>query len=1384
MARPLRVLILAPTTTDADGIVDQLRRGGFDPEWVRIHTREAYISHLGPDKDLVVLGGGVSDVDLLEALGILQAREPTLPSIVVTDGGRDIAEACLEAGAADCLSRGQLWRLPRAVEHVLELQHLRERARSAGDLEGGLEALRVHQEELRQTNEHLHEARTALERERERYYELFEFAPAGYVLTDEQGIIEETNRAAEAVLNTSRDQLAGKPLVVFVDQQDRPTFWAKLAEATEGAQVASWPCNLSLPGGERLPVELTASRAAPPPALADSGKKGPVRLRWVIRDVTETRRAQDAYCAIVKHSLQGLCIIQEGRVVFANQRLADMFGYQPEELLAMSPKEALATLAPDDQDFVLQLREDREAGRPVPSRYEIRVRTKEGDVRWTEQFVSSVEYRGKSALQIAVIDITDRKEAQEELERRARQLRAINELAVDLATVSSTEAGFRLIADTLKGSTGALAASVSAYDAEQKELVVRCVAAEGWLVDRANQLLDRRIVGWANPVDEENYERMVTEIVSTSSDLAETTFDAVRGSAARAIQRALRMDRFVGVALVDRGDLIGTAVLAFSREQRAPSDEVLKTFARVAAASLRQRQAEEEVHRVSEERRVIFDLAPMGITITDEAGEIIAANRMSAELLGLPVEDQIGRDYDAEEWEIVRPDGSPMPPPEYASTRALEDRQIVRNVEMGIVKPDDEITWISVSAAPIPLPDYGVAISYADISDRRRAEEALRESESRFRATFEDASVGIALVDRDGRPFRSNRALQEMLGYSGEELEGMRFTEFTHPDDLADDLGRFRELMNGRGTPYQVEKRYLCKEGRVIWARLNVSLARGPDGQPAFAVGMVEDITERKHAEEELRESEFRLAQIIEGTSLAGFVIDENHIVTHWNRACEKLTGTSSDEIVGTRDHWHAFYSQPRLLLADLIVDGASKAELERYFEGQLRESNLIPGAYEGDRFFPQLGRDGKWLFFSAAPISGLDGATVGAVEIIRDVTRRREAEERLERRVSELMLLSEIGRRVAGTLDLEAILREAAQALHERFGYHNALVLTIDPNEDVLTVRAVAGQYAAVPHHELSVGLDQGVTGWCARHGETVLVNDVATDSRYVNSYPDRIVSRSELAVPIRVTGEVVGVLDVQSDYFDAFDENDVILMETLADQIAVAMENARLYEAERTARQELGELAGHLQEAREKERTRIAREIHDEFGQMMTALKMDISWLSKRLPNDAPQLATKVDAMSSMVDRSFGIVRRVSSELRPSILDDLGLAAAIEWQAEQFSQRSGIDTRLHLDDPSSDLNRRASTALFRILQEALTNVARHAHAGEVKIRLTAEPDAVALAVTDDGRGITEDEIAGARSLGLVGMRERARSLGGELTVEGISGESTTVTARVPLKP
>jgi PAS domain S-box-containing protein len=222
--------------------------------------------------------------------------------------------------------------------------------------------------------------------------------------------------------------------------------------------------------------------------------------------------------------------------------------------------------------------------------------------------------------------------------------------------------------------------------------------------------------------------------------------------------------------------------------------------------------------------------------------------------------------------------------------------------------------------------------------------------------------------------------------------------------------------------------------------------------------------------------------------------------------------------------------------------------------------------------------------------------------------------------------------------------------------------------------------------------------------------------------------------------------------------------------------------------SREQLRALAARLTSAREEERTQMAREIHDVLGQSLTGLKMDVSWLGKRisaLPDSdtATVLFDKICAMAQLIDNTIGTVRKIASDLRPGLLDDLGLEAAAEWQVKEFQNRSGIACRFVSTMKDTPVSPDSSTALFRILNETLTNVARHAAATRVEVRLSTKGRNAVLQVRDNGRGISGREATNTKSLGLLGMRERALLLGGTVEITGAPQKGTTVRVVVPLQ-
>lgn len=286
---------------------------------------------------------------------------------------------------------------------------------------------------------------------------------------------------------------------------------------------------------------------------------------------------------------------------------------------------------------------------------------------------------------------------------------------------------------------------------------------------------------------------------------------------------------------------------------------------------------------------------------------------------------------------------------------------------------------------------------------------------------------------------------------------------------------------------------------------------------------------------------------------------------------------------------------------------------------------------------------------------------------------------------------------------------------------------------------------------------IDAGKAGWRAMFDAGHLHTE--TDERRMDGTPVRIEGHYLCVYDDR--GRITGHLGIQRD---------------ITDRHRTAAEIA-------ASREQLRALAARLETIREEERTRIARELHDELGQALTGLKLDLAWIDRRLSRHTQaELVTRSANLLARLDEVMVSVRRIITELRPSVLDQLGLAEAVEWQAQEFAARTGLDVDLVLDCTAPSPTGSVASAVFRMLQETLTNVAKHAGATRVRVVLRIEHDSLSLEVSDNGRGITPEELRGAHSLGLLGLRERALACGGSITIQGRAGSGTTVALHLPL--
>ncbi len=441
-------------------------------------------------------------------------------------------------------------------------------------------------------------------------------------------------------------------------------------------------------------------------------------------------------------------------------------------------------------------------------------------------------------------------------------------------------------------------------------------------------------------------------------------------------------------------------------------------------------------------------------------------------------------------------------------------------------------------------------------------------------------------------------------------------------------------------------------------------------------------------------------------------------------------------------------------------------------------------------------------------------GTAVAKAKLYKDVSRKNSYEK----------IISAVAKSVNQSINFQQVIDNALDAMIENMDeVHNAGVFLVEGREAVL--KAHRGLPAWFIKRIGKIPYPKGFIWKTILDGELMHVPDTDKD-KIIGQAGRELGIKSYVTMPMRNDGKIIGVLGVNSYKKRVFDKEEIKLLVKLAQQIETSITYAMHAEAlkkahddleqrveERTAdlakanallvkeiaerkraekeirnsREQLRALAGHLQSVREEERTRIARGVHDELGQELTALKMELSLIERILSSETlkvqQRVSDKTKCISELVDGSIRKVRQIATELRPGILDGLGLIEAMEWQAQEFNTRTGINCDIRSNVDHVELDEDKSTAIFRVFQESLTNVARHADATRVSTKLRKNARHLILEIRDNGKGIRNSKISDPKSIGLIGMRERALLLRGELKINGVPKKGTTITVKVPLK-
>jgi PAS domain S-box-containing protein len=632
----------------------------------------------------------------------------------------------------------------------------------------------------------------------------------------------------------------------------------------------------------------------------------------------------------------------------------------------------------------------------------------------------------------------------------------------------------------------------------------------------------------------------------------------------------------------------------------------------------------------------------------------------------------------------------------------------------------------------------------------------------------------IILVNADLHIVRVNRSAAQSFAYPAERLEGQPLHTLLDPP-FAMVVYECIEAFAASATPGMAQPLPACM--RTYWQRsdgstfpADVTLVKLNEDEPMSATLIVQDSSQRLRAEDDLHQAEARYRSLVDSVQdYAIFMLDPDGHVTSWNTGAERIMGYRTEEIVG--QHFRCFFpaeaaqhQKPEHELQLAATQGRYVAEVWRVRK-------------DGTRF---------WAHVVLTVVKDETGQVRGFSKVTRDVTEQQQVEAALRHYTARLNVLYEISRAILTAQSPEAIAEVAVRRIRHLVPCQYAGMVAYDAENNETQV--LAAEHDTVPQTGAG-GLEPPTCLYdlaMLQQGQMHYIPDIhlALVPEWLSCDWQTAALRSYLGVPLLARGRLIGVLTLAASAPGAFGPDALDVVRQVADQLAVALQNARLFAEVHTGREQLQGLSHRLIEVQETERRAIAGELHDEIGQALTLVKMNLQAVqeAQASTSSVPNLTECI----GIVEQALQQVRDLSLDLRPSLLDDLGLLAALRWYGARQTRLAGV--AFHFDGrlPEERVPAVLETTCFRVAQEALTNVVRHAQARHVWVDVYVQDGALQLRICDDGIGFdphtAQTRARLGNSFGLLGMRERVAIAGGSIHIASTPERGTTVIASFPL--
>lgn len=603
---------------------------------------------------------------------------------------------------------------------------------------------------------------------------------------------------------------------------------------------------------------------------------------------------------------------------------------------------------------------------------------------------------------------------------------------------------------------------------------------------------------------------------------------------------------------------------------------------------------------------------------------------------------------------------------------------------------------------------------------RKKAETELLDKEKKFRALIENSSDGLSILGADGSLRDISPSAARILGYKEEELIGRVHLSKIHPDDLEQVLQAFATAINNPSDIITIEYRHRMPDGQHKWLECSF---RNLLSEP-YLKGIVlnyHDITERKNAELKILENSQKYRRAQEIGKMGHWELDIRNNSLSWSDEIYRIFDTDRNEVGNQYDiFFNALHPDDRTAFAKALEDALLGKRPLDFIHRIIIRGDIILYVHE----MAELVRDEK-----GNPVF-LTGTVQDITDLIRaqdEIIKEKDLSESIVNSLPGIFYLYDLdGHFLRWNNNFETVSEYTAEEIS---GMHP--LDFFDAEEKELLTEKISNVFIT--------GEDNVQANFLTKSGEKI---------------------------PYYFTGIAI-------EY-----ENGKCLMGVGID----FSERVKAQEIIRQSSEQLRQLTAHLQEVREEERKRIGREIHDELGQQLTAIKMDIAWINRRIPDDAKQVKDKLGNTMKLLDSGNQSIRRILNELRPVILDDYGLLEALGWQGRQFTANTGIPVELATSETQLKLPEAIATCIFRVYQEALTNITRYAEAKQVNTSLAIMNDYLQLIVEDDGKGFDTEMAKQKNSFGILGMKERVLSVKGDFELSSTPGKGTRISVGIPI--